>query len=184
MCCERSSSGFASHVTLVESSEAVAAVDAEAAPIVFVIVRTPEDTTRKHLLQGRAYLSFLQRCSFFLAAPGFRMPLCHNLVEAMSVGAVPIVSYGDWLDPPLRDGVDCLGYSTLQELETTIERALAMPEDEIARLRSGVLAYYAEHLSVESLARRLCPQLDASPTIVVNSEWETVELWLARAPVE
>jgi hypothetical protein len=171
---------FGSRVALVESKDALAAVDHVATSIVLVVVRKQADTTQKHILQGRAYLSFLGRCTFFLAPPGFRMPLCHNVVEAMSVGAIPILSYGDWLDPPLRDGVDSLAFSTLDGLEAAVERALVMGEDEIERLRSGVTDYYERHLSVESFARRLCPLLDSSPTIVVNAERETAALWRER----
>jgi hypothetical protein len=168
---------FEGRIALVESREELAAVDHAATPIVLVLVRDPSDTTRKHVLKGAEYLSFLGRCSFFVAPPGFRMPLCHNLVEAMSVGAIPILGYGAWLHPPLRDGVDSLQFSTLDELDSAIERGLAADEGEIGRLRAGVLSYYDEHLSVESFANRLCPRLDESPTIVVNSERDTAALW-------
>jgi hypothetical protein len=172
---------FESRVAVAESPEALAAVDPAATRIVLVLVRDPSDTTQKHVLEGADYLSFLGRSSFFLAPPGFRMPLCHNLVEAMSVGAIPILGYGAWLHPPLRDGVDSVQFSTLEELDSAIEHALAANEDEIHRLRSGVLAYYDAHLSVESFARQLCPRLDESPTIVVNSERDTAALWRERA---
>jgi hypothetical protein len=171
---------FEGRAALVRSREELGAVDPGATPIVLVLVRDPSDTTRKHVLGGGEYLSFLGRCSFFVAPPGFRMPLCHNLVEAMSVGAIPIVGYGAWLYPPLRDGFDSLQFSTLDELDSAIERALAADEKEIARLRDGVLSYYDEHLSVDSFARRLCPRLDESPTIVVNSERDTAALWRER----
>ena len=135
-----------------------------------------------HVVSGRKYLAFLQSCAFFLAPPGFRMPVCHNLVEAMAVGAIPILGYAEWLDPPLEDGVDCLSFGTRAELVTAVERALAMRDDEVSRLRGGVATYYDEHLTVDSFARRLCPLLERSPTIVVNAERETVALWRAAQP--
>ena len=173
---------FGSRVTVVESEAALAAVDPGLTPIVLVVVRERRDTTRKHVLQGGAYLSFLGRCSFFVAPPGFRMPLCHNLIEAMSVGTVPILSYGDWLHPPLRNGVDSLRFETLDELQAVVQMALEMSEDDIRTLREGVAAYYEDHLSVDSFARKLCPQLERSPTIVVNSERDSAALWRARQP--
>jgi hypothetical protein len=173
---------FGSRVAVVESEAALAAVDPGLTPIVLVVVRERRDATRKHVLQGRAYLSFLERCSFFIAPPGFRMPLCHNLIEAMSVGTVPILSYGNWLHPPLCDGIDSLRFETLDELQTVVEQALAMSEDDIRMLRSGVSAYYEDHLSVDSFAQKLCPQLERSPTIVVNSERDSAALWRARQP--
>jgi hypothetical protein len=153
-------------------------------PIVLVTTPGQRHVPTQHPLAGREYIRFLGSCAFFLAAPGFRMPLSHNLIEAMSVGAVPILNYADWLRPPLQDGVDCLRFTTRDELAAVVERALALDEAKIARLRDGVRRYYADHLSVDSFARRLCPVLERSPTIVVNAERETVALWRERRQSE
>src|SRR5205823_2507023 len=84
-----------------------------ARPIVLVTVDDRSLRISKHVLQGLDYLRFIGACDFFLAPPGCAMPLSHNLIEAMSLGAIPILNYGDYLDPPLRDGVDCLAFSTI-----------------------------------------------------------------------
>jgi hypothetical protein len=165
---------FAGRVVIVRSRAELGRVDAAATPIVIATA------AGRHVLRGRDYLAFLGRCAFFLAPPGVRMPLSHNLVEGMSVGTIPILSYEDWLDPPLRDGVDCLAYRTTAGLGEAVERALSLGAGEIARLRANVVRHHAEHLTVDSFARRLCPQLERSPTIVVNSERESTALWRAR----
>ena len=161
---------FAGQVAVARSRAELVRVDAAATPIVLATA------SGRYVLRGREYLSFLGRCAFFLAPPGTRMPFSHNLVEGMSVGAIPILSYADWLEPPLRGGVDCLVYSTLGELGDVIEQALALDAAEIERWRGNVLRYYAEHLSVDSFARRLCPELERSPTIVVNAERQSTAL--------
>lgn len=171
---------FHDRIAFVGARSELETLDPSLTPIVLAVVRDPSDTVAKHVATGRDYLAFLGSSSFFLAPPGYRMPLCHNLVESMSVGAVPILGYADWLPEPLRDGVDCLSFRTGAELETAVERALAMDEAEVARLREGVAAYYAEHLSVASFARRLSLAIDEERTIVVNSERETVALWSER----
>lgn len=167
-------------VRVVWSRAELAGAEAEGAPIVFVAVSDSRDTTEKHVLRGRDYLAFLGRCDFVIAPPGYRMPLCHNLVEAMSVGAVPILNYAEWLHPPLQDGVNCLAFTTPEELSAAVARALELDSATLDRLRAGVADYYAEHLALESFARRLCATLDQSPTIVVNSERETTALWRER----
>jgi Glycosyl transferases group 1 len=149
-------------------------------PIVLVLSPGERHVPTRHPLVGRAYVRFLGSCAFFLAAPGFRMPLAHNVIEAIAAGAVPILNYAEWLRPPPRDGIECLRFSTLEELVDVVERALTMDSAEIAILRDGVRHYYAEHLSVDSFARRLRPVLAQSPTIVVNAERETVALWRER----
>ena len=80
---------FHERIAFVGSARELDTLDALRAPIVLAVVRDPTDTVEKHVLTGRAYLTFLGRCSFFLAPPGYRMPLCHNLVEAMQRGRGP-----------------------------------------------------------------------------------------------
>ena len=46
------------------------------------------DTTAKHRFSPGEYLDVLSRTEFVLAPPGYRVPTCHNLIEAMSVGAI------------------------------------------------------------------------------------------------
>ncbi len=167
-------------VRIARSRSELRDAEAENAGVVFVAVSDGRDTTDKHVLQGRDYLAFLGRCDFVVAPPGYRMPLCHNLVEAMSVGCVPILNYGDWLDPSLTDGVDSLAFSTREELVAAVRRALEADSTEVERLRRDAAGYYAEHLALDSFARLLCPIIGDDPTIVVNSERETTALWRDR----
>jgi hypothetical protein len=171
---------FEDRVAIVHTRAELAALDPATAPITLVTAPGRRHVPTTHVLRGGEYVDFLGSCTFFVAPPGFRMPVCHNLVEAMSLRAIPILNYADWLEPRLQDGVDCLSFSTRADLASAITRALAMADDEVARLRHGVATYYDEHLSVDSFARRLCPVLEDSPTIVVNAERETVALWRKR----
>jgi hypothetical protein len=110
------------------------------------------------------WLDALNRSDFFLACPGVEMPLCHNLIEAMSRAAVPILEHPEFLEPRLKDGVNCLVFHGREQLMATMERALRMAPDEIVRLRRGAHAYYLEYLAPGRFARRLldhpCPRID------------------------
>jgi len=72
--------------------------------ILIVAVDVPGDTTKKHILRAREYLGFLGNCDFFIAPPGYEMPFSHNLIEAMFLGAIPLLNYGTYLTPHLRNG--------------------------------------------------------------------------------
>lgn len=171
---------FSARLIDVDSAACLETVDAAATPIVFATARGKRHLQTAHVLDTREYLTFLGLCDFFLAPPGFMMPVCHNLIEAMALHAIPIVNYSDWVRPPLEDGVSCLAFSTRDELVEVVERALAMDDAELAALRAGVAAFHSDHLSLESFAARLGPALDRSPTIVVNAEKNTVACWLER----
>ena len=141
-------------------------------PITIVATAAEADTAQKHILRGGRYLEFLGDCSFFLAAPGYAMPLAHNLIEAMHLGAVPILNYAQYLEPELKDGVNCLCFSSAAELANAVERALRMPAETVEEMRAAVARYVHEHLSVGSFARKLRENLRDGTKIVVNAESE------------
>ena len=97
----------------------------------------------------------LAQADFFLACPGGSMPLCHNLIEAMAVGTIPILEYPEYLDPALRDGVNCLAFSGAENLIPTARRALELKPEQIRRMREAVCAYFRHHLAPGLFARWL-----------------------------
>ena len=94
---------------------------------------------------------------FFLCAPGVFMPLCHNLVEAMSVGTIPLIqrSYAELLDPVLEHGRNAIVFDGEADLVERIEEALAMDPARIAEMRRAVLEYYESHLSPRAVVARI-----------------------------
>ena len=101
------------------------------------------------------WLGVLNRADFFLACPGTDMPLCHNLVEALSRGAVPILEHPEYLDPPLEHDVNCLVFHGREELLKTFDRVFEFSPEQIFRLRQGAYAYHQSHLAPGRFARRL-----------------------------
>lgn len=88
----------------------------------------------------------MKKSDFFIAPPGFEMPFCHNLYEAMSCGAIPIIQYGNNLFPNLEDQVNCLSFENLNQLEECIAQALTMEASEISRMKANVLDYYKNYM--------------------------------------
>ncbi|MEM6461520.1 MAG: hypothetical protein AAF724_06365 [Pseudomonadota bacterium] len=99
------------------------------------------------------WLETLAHCRFFLACPGVDMPLSHNLVEAMSVGCIPLTQNGDYFDPPLRDGYECVAHEGVDVVDRA-ESALIMGEEKIAAMRRHVIDYYERYLSADAFRRR------------------------------
>jgi glycosyltransferase involved in cell wall biosynthesis len=112
----------------------------------------------------------MSRSDFFISPPGWRMPHSHNLIEAMSVGTIPITNYHSYMRPPLTPGGDCLAFSTLEELENVIDRALNMEAKEVQRLRKGVISYYDENLEPERFGKKLMERPASILEVVVNDE--------------
>lgn len=108
--------------------------------IVLSIIDRPGQDISKHPLTLGDYLRTVGKADFFLCVPGFRVPHAHNLVEAMSVGTIPILNYGHVVHPPLAPGDNCLAFETLHDLRDVVQHALTMNADEIARMRANVIA--------------------------------------------
>ncbi|MDW8322984.1 MAG: hypothetical protein RMK60_02675 [Burkholderiales bacterium] len=101
------------------------------------------------------WLPTLAQADFFLCPPGIVMPMSHNIIEAMAVGTIPITNYPEWMDPPLRHGVDCLAFDTLAELESVLRLALALDAAQIAQMRSAVIDYYERYLRPQGFVARI-----------------------------
>jgi hypothetical protein len=122
--------------------------------------------TRHCKIPQERWLEALAKADFFLACPGVGMPLCHNLIEALAAGAVPILQYADYLPPPLRHGVNCLAFSDAAGLRETIGTVLTMSQEDIRAMRANVRLYYDEFLAPGCFAKRL---LSGPQTLLLNA---------------
>lgn len=99
----------------------------------------------------------LSRMDFVLCMPGIIVPFCHNIVEAMSVGTVPVLheDYANLFRPPLKNKQDCMTFTGLGDLEEVCENALKLPEAEKTMLRAGVARYYKAHLTPRAVVENI-----------------------------
>lgn len=138
--------------------------------ILFSITTDVVDRIEKHRLDLGAYVALLSRSRFALCPPGWRVPHSHNLVEAMSVGAIPITNYWHYMRPPLTPMKDCIGFTTPESLVEAVETALAMEPEQVDELRAGVLAYYDAFLDPAAFGRKLRHARGQIEEILVNDE--------------
>ncbi len=116
------------------------------------------------------WFELLASADFFFCPPGQIMPLCHNIVEAMAVGTIPLTNYPEWLSPPLVDGREALVFDTLESLDVAVGRALAMDQDDIARMRLAVSGYHDEHLDCRRVAERLAARRHEPLRLTITDE--------------
>jgi len=110
------------------------------------------DATEGRIPQS-VWLGLMARSAYFLALPGYTQPFCHNLVEAMMVGTVPVLEYGNYLYPALRNGIDALEFSGTDGLVSAVREIL---DGKIAGRRdmeTNARRYYTERLSLDAAAQ-------------------------------
>jgi hypothetical protein len=124
----------------------------------------------KHfMIPRKEWLDVVKHAEFFLACPGTHMPLCHNLIESMARGVVPILEHPEFLDPPLQHDENCLVFQGREQLIKTFERVFQLGLDEIVRLRRNAYAYYQNYLAPGAFARRLLNSPHASLELFLNA---------------
>jgi hypothetical protein len=89
-------------------------------------------------------------------------------------GTIPITNGGAFMAEPLSNGKTCLEFQDLERLVAVIERALAMDEREVGRMRSSVRDYYDRFLDSKAFAETFVRS--KSRRILVNAEENSVPL--------
>lgn len=121
-------------------------------------------------IEAKDWLPTLAKADFFLSPPGIVMPMCHNIIEAMAVGTIPITNYPEWLDPPLKHMENCLVFDQSKDLLTQLRTALALGGDEIARLKRNVIDYYDTHMRPDTFIQRVEQHPDRTFPILMYTE--------------
>ena len=102
--------------------------------------------SRVESIPASRWLSSLARAQFFVCCPGASQPTCHNLIEAMSVGTIPLIEYGSRVTPPLQDGVHAITFQGEQGLVRAIERIDQLSTTQIETMSGHVASFYDRHL--------------------------------------
>jgi hypothetical protein len=126
--------------------------------------------TNKVWVDEKDWLGIIARANYFLSPPGIVMPMCHNIVEAMAVGAIPITNYPEWFDPPLTHMKDCIVFDEKDDLIEKVKTALYMDQSQIERMRANTIAYYQNHLSPVTLVNRIESCDDNEITLLLITE--------------
>lgn len=122
-------------------------------------------------------LELLSHSSFFLAPVGMGMPLCHNIIEAMWAGSIPILEYPEYFPKPLEHGKNCLVFKDRNDLLLKIQYALEMSESEVSAMRHNVLEYYEQNLSSQAVVRQLEDCYGQIRKLYLIADWPSVNVF-------
>jgi hypothetical protein len=106
-------------------------------------------------IPGQRWMNIISSFDFFISTPGVYMPHSHNVIEAMSVGTIPIIQYGNWFNPSLTDSVNCVSYNSITDLIRIINSVSGLTNERILQLRDGVSQYYNDHITPINFSKRL-----------------------------
>ncbi|KOY87000.1 hypothetical protein AD998_13375 [bacterium 336/3] len=93
------------------------------------------------------WLKQLSFSDFFLACPGMNQPWCHNIIEAMSVGCIPILEYGHLFSPVLEHQKNAIIFEGETDLLEKIKYVLSLSPDQIHAMKNKVIEYYEQFLA-------------------------------------
>jgi hypothetical protein len=116
------------------------------------------------------WLSTLAMADFFLSPPGIVMPMCHNIIEAMAVGTIPITNYAEWLDPNLKHMENCIVFDDAEDLVAKMKLAMQLDPGEIERMRASVIQYYEAHMRPDTFVQRVEAHPDRAFPILMYTE--------------
>ena len=176
------------HLTFVVTQHSELADLARTDRPIVLVLHDPGPTGRFPipLMPQVDYVRLLAVAEFALCPPGLMMPHAHNLTEAMAVGTIPITNYAAWCRPQMISGEDCIGFSTIAELDAAVELALSASSAEVVRLRTGVCnTYDSQHDPARfgKTVRQFLAEHGEGRVLAVNIEKHTVDLWATAADV-
>lgn len=115
---------------------------------------------------------------FFLCCPGVVMPLCHNIIEAMAAGTVPLLQkeYAEVMYPALEHGKNAFIFENELDLGDFLENKLFTVSDVDFKIMSdNVFQYYKDFLSPESVVNNINRNLKSGATIYLNAEHRSIK---------
>jgi len=121
--------------------------------------------------------NLLGKFDFYFALPGVVMPFSHNIIEAMSSGAIPFIqeSYAGLFKPVLEDEVHAILFKGQHDLEARLDYMLRLPRGKIASMRTNIYAYYNEHLTPAAVVQKI--EGTVYDKIFLQAEGESVKLF-------
>ncbi|MDQ1098524.1 MULTISPECIES: hypothetical protein [Chryseobacterium] len=116
--------------------------------------------------------------NFYLCCPGVVMPLCHNVIEAMSVGTIPLIQkeYAEVMYPHLKHGINAVIFEHLDHLKAILaDEIFNYSENEISSMKRHVLDYYNDYLSPEAVVKNVNKSIQNDQLIYLQAEHRSVK---------
>jgi len=116
---------------------------------------TKESSNIESRVRNENWLEQLSYADFFVGCPGVNQPLCHNIIEAMSVGTIPILEHFNHFSPPLEHQKNAIVFKGKDDLAEKVHEVLALPSDKVQEMKIQVIEYYEKYLAPKPFVQRL-----------------------------
>ena len=126
--------------------------------------------SRSHGIAAADWLPTLASTNFFLCCPGAAQPMCHNVIEAMSVGAIPVLEYADRFVPSLQDNVNAICFRGTGRLCDALDRIDQLSAEQVQRIRANVIDHYDRYLRGDQFLRNICNANVAKVSMPFNNK--------------
>ena len=85
-------------------------------------------------ISSTQWFETISKSDFFLCLSGVELPMCHNSIEAMGLGTIPIISYNDWFFPPLEHGKNAIVFTDQKDFIAKVKQAFDMKPNQIEKV--------------------------------------------------
>lgn len=117
--------------------------------------------TDKFRVPQADWFRVLSQVDVFLCPPGIDHPISHNLVEALAVGAIPLLNYPEWLHPRLEDGINCFVFKSAGDLQAKLMQIKDLSPAVLTQMQQNALAYYQQNLDPQVFLNQLTSRLES-----------------------
>lgn len=115
------------------------------------------DTSTNFQIEGENLKETLKEFAFYLALPGINIPQSHNIIEAMSVGCIPVLhqTYANLFVPPLEHQITAMVYSDLEGLDSIVLEVFGYKDELIREMQNNSYKYYSDYLTPEAVVGKI-----------------------------
>ncbi len=115
------------------------------------------DTSKSFQIKGENLKGTLKEFAFYLALPGINIPHSHNIIEAMSVGCIPVLhqTYANLFFPPLEHHINAMVYTDFESLNSIVIEVFGYSDEFIRGMQNNTYKYYYDYLTPEAVVGKI-----------------------------
>jgi len=112
--------------------------------------------TNNFEIPKKYYFNVLLQTDFFIHMSGVIYPYCHNQIESMMAGCIPVTQFSKFFIPPFQHEIDSLVFNSLNDLISILHKITSGDYNSmIQSMRKNIFDYYIQHYSFKSFNNKL-----------------------------
>ena len=120
------------------------------------------------------FRKFIAIFDFVLCFPGIHMPLCHNIIESMSLGTIPILhkSYAKLMSPELIHLENAFIFDDFDSFDSTFKKVFSLDDNTLTAMHKNVENYSKKYLDSDAVVTNFVKH--AQQPVLLNAEWNSI----------